>query len=115
MQTSEVPRSEWERRLEEFSAAHDGWLVSMEVMGSDIGAQPEVQHMPLLGLSAENHEGDGTIVVSVAKSASDHLTHLIHNATHLYLQEEPGAAVEIESADGLKSVLRFDQPASRKL
>jgi hypothetical protein len=29
--------------LAEFSAAHDGWLVSVDILSPDIGAQPDIK------------------------------------------------------------------------
>jgi hypothetical protein len=33
MHTIEVPQKDWARTLDEFSAIHNGWLVSLDVMG----------------------------------------------------------------------------------
>jgi hypothetical protein len=110
MQTVEIPREGWIRRLDEFTNAHEGWLVSLEVLGPDIGAQPEIDNLPLLGVSADRVDHEGTIVISVGRSATDHLAHLIHGVTHIYVErtdEGADAALQIESADGTAAILRF--------
>jgi len=38
MQTVEIPREAWAQTLNEFTAIHEGWLVSLDVLGADIGA-----------------------------------------------------------------------------
>ena len=68
MRTEEIPREAWVQRLNEFTTIHDGWLVSLEVLGPELGAQPEIRNVPLLGVSSDRSEGDGTIAVSVARS-----------------------------------------------
>jgi hypothetical protein len=35
MRTIEVPSTDWRRVLDEFSAVHDGWLVSLDSPGGD--------------------------------------------------------------------------------
>ncbi len=110
MQTIEVPREAWVERLDRFGAIHEGWLVSLDVLGPDIGAQPEIHDLPLLGISADRTEHNGTIAVSVARSATDHVTHRVHAATRIYIErtdEGADAALRIDSADGSAAILRF--------
>lgn len=110
MQTVEIPREAWGQRLNEFTAVHEGWLVSLDVLAMEIGAQPEIRNLPLLGVSADRIDDDATIAVSVARSATDHLTHVVHAVTRVYLErteEGADAALQIESADGTRTILRF--------
>ncbi|CAN5438101.1 hypothetical protein BH20ACI3_BH20ACI3_19140 [soil metagenome] len=41
MPTQEIPRDEWKTFLDTFSRQHEGWLATLEVLGTDIGAQQE--------------------------------------------------------------------------
>jgi len=110
MRTVEIPREAWAQRLNEFTAIHEGWLVSLEVLAPEIGAQPEIRNLPLLGVSADRIDQDGTIAVSVAGSATEHLTHIIHAVTRIYVartDDGADAALQIESADGTRAILRF--------
>lgn len=110
MRTVEVPREAWTSTLDEFSAIHEGWLVSLDVLGPSIGAQPEVNNLPLLGVSADRAKHDGTITISAGRSAAEHITHTIHAPWRVYIERrEDGAdvALQIESADGTKAILRF--------
>jgi len=78
MQTIEIPREDWGHRLNEFTTTHEGWLI--------------------------------TIAVSVARSRSEHFTHIIEGVTRIYLEptdDGADAALQIESADGTKAILRF--------
>jgi hypothetical protein len=110
MQTIEIPREDWGRRLNEFTTIHEGWLVSLDIMGAELGVQPEIVNLPLLGVSADRVNHDGTIAVSVARSRSEHFTHIIENVTRIYLErtdDGADAALQVESADGTKALLRF--------
>ena len=73
MRTVEIPREAWVEQLNEFTAIHEGWLVSLDVLGPEIGAQPEIVNLPLLGVSADRIDHDGAIAVSVMLSATEHL------------------------------------------
>ena len=113
MQTIEIPRAAWAGRLNEFTSAHQGWLVSLDVLGPELGAQPEVSNLPLLGVSADTSSCDDTIVIAVGRPPGEHLSHLVHQVTRIYLErteEGADAALQIESADGTRTLMRFRVP-----
>jgi hypothetical protein len=110
MQTFEIPRETWVRRLNEFTNTHEGWLVSAEILSTEHGAQPEINNLPLLGVSADRINHDGTIAVSVACSANEHFTHIIKSVARIYVErvdDGADAALQIESTDGTRTILRF--------
>jgi uncharacterized protein DUF5335 len=110
MRTLEIPRETWADRLNEFTNVHEGWLVSLETLGPDIGAQPQIENLPLLGVACDRIDRDGTVAISVARSATEHFTHVIHEVTHIDIEQASDgadAALLVESADGTKAVLRF--------
>lgn len=110
MQTVEIPREAWVHKLNEFTRIHEGWLVSLDVLAGDPGAQPEISNLPLLGVSADRIDHDGTIAVSVARSASEHFTHIIEAVTRIHIErtdDGADAALQIEASDGTRTILRF--------
>ena len=110
MPINEVPRVEWTQALNRFTAAHEGWLVSLEIFGPYLGAQPEINHMPLLGVSADRVNHDGVIAISVARSASDHFTHMVHDVSRIFIEQTDDgatAALLIESTDATRTVLQL--------
>lgn len=110
MQTVEIPRPAWTSMLDNFSEIHAGWLVSLDVLGAAIGAQPEVSNLPLLGVSAETSGANDAITISAGRSAAEHVTHTIHAPARVYIERrEDGAdvALQIEAEDGTRSILRF--------
>ena len=49
----EIPRDEWVKYLDGFSRRHEGWPVTVEVLGAEVGAQVEAQELPLRGANRE--------------------------------------------------------------
>lgn len=109
MQTVEVPRHTWAGALNEFTRAHEGWLVSLDLLSPDLGAQLAIDNLPLLGVSAERIDDHRAVSIS-AGSAAERLTHTIHEATRVSIErtdEGADAALQIESSDGTTAILRF--------
>jgi|ERR1051325_2498395 hypothetical protein len=113
MQTVVIPRADWRVKLDEFSTVHQGWRVSLELLEPSFGAQPEIDDLPLWGVTAEVDAPDPVITIA-AGSKSDQITHTIHTPTRVQLEKnDAGAdmALEIESAGHAKAILRFTAPA----
>ncbi|HEY2975769.1 MAG TPA: DUF5335 family protein [Pyrinomonadaceae bacterium] len=111
MPTREIPRDEWTTFLDTFSRQHEGWLATLEVLGAHIGAQQEARDLPLEGITATSRDSaPETIAISLGKAPEDHVTHTITKPTRIWLEqtsEGANAALEIESADDVKTLLRF--------
>ncbi len=110
MRTVDIPREAWVHKLNEFTAIHEGRLVSLDVLGPEIGAPTGNRQLHPLGVSADRIDHDGTIAVSVVRSATEHLTHIIHAVTRIYVgrtDDGADAALQIESVNGATTILRF--------
>ena len=107
----EIPREEWVGFLDGFSSQHEGWLVTVEVLGEEIGAQVEAEEMTLEGVTADlRGVGSDVISIMLVNSSKEHVTHNVTRPTHLRLaQTESGAdkALQIESGSGVTTLLRF--------
>jgi len=112
MQTYEIPPDRWPAEVTRFGEDHYRWLVSVEVLGQEIGAQPEVLNLPLEGLTAEPAAKGGTVSVFVERTIDDHLTRLIHQPASIRIDEgdDGRAAMEIVSADGISTIVNFVRP-----
>ncbi len=110
MSTREIPRDEWDSFFDSFSLRHQGWLVTVEVLGADSGAQVEAKQMPLDGISAElKRRGEDIISIFIGRNPQEHVTHTIHAPERVWLKEiEDGAdeVLEIES-ESLTTLMRF--------
>jgi hypothetical protein len=114
MRTVVIPRADWRVKLDEFSSTHEGWRVSLELLMPEMGAQPEIVDLPLRGVAAEVDARDSTITIAAGSTGLDQITHTIHTPLRVRLeQNDQGAdvALEIESSDQAKAILRFTSPA----
>ena len=112
MQTVEIRREGWPQALAQFSAAHDGSLVSVDVLGSELGAQPQIHDLPLVGVVAEPQHG-GNVTIAVAASGIDQMTHLVQSPARIWIERtDSGAdvALQIEAAEGTKTIVRLTAP-----
>src|SRR5215470_5430995 len=110
MLTQEIPRNQWHEFFNRFSRQHEGWLVTLEVFNPDFGAQEEVRNLPLEGITIAEDDNTGAIAISAGKASDDHLTHTVVAPLHVWIEKTPqGAdvALEIESKDDTKTLLRF--------
>ena len=111
MQTRQIPTSEWPVFFENFGRRHEGWLVKLEILNPDFGAQVEGTALILEGLIDEWNERTGnTIMIMAGNTPDDHLTHSINHPTEVSLERTDGgadAALSIKSADGTTALLSF--------
>ncbi|HSE98892.1 MAG TPA: DUF5335 family protein [Blastocatellia bacterium] len=110
MLTEEIPRKEWASFFNGFSRRHKGWLVTVEVLGPDVGDQIEARELPLEGITAELRDsGQDQIEIFVGARPDSHVSHKITAPEHVYLKRsEQGAdeALEIASKD-IAALIRF--------
>jgi len=110
MQTRDIPREQWVRFFDDFSKNHEGWIVTLEVIGSDIGDQQEANRLPLVGISADVKAGENRIEIIVGGRPDADVTRFINWPKHVWVKETriPGdEAIELESEDGIKTLLNF--------
>ena len=110
MPTIEIPRTQWSHWLNEFTAIHEGWLVSLDVLGLDLGAQPALENLPLIGISADRTNDGATVSVSVAQPTGDYFTHVMSGVERIWIDrtyDGADAALEFESSDRTRTILRF--------
>jgi hypothetical protein len=114
MKTKEIPKNEWPEFFDSFSRQHQGWLVTLEIFGSEIGAQVEERELAFEGIVDEWDEIQGNeISIMIGAEPDDHITHSISQPTQVSLEqtdEGADAALAIKSADGVMALLRFRSP-----
>ena len=111
MPTQEIPREDWNKFFGAFSRQHEGWLATLEIFAAEVGAQEEAHELPLEGISIFSEGSGGTsIAINLGKTPEDHITHTVTKPEHVWLEQTSGgahAALEIESEDQNKALLRF--------
>jgi len=110
----EIPRGEWLSFLDRFSRQHEGWLVTLEVPEVQGRSGVEAENLKLEGITPEHSEGHDRISIALGKAPDDHLTHFVSDPVHvLSLETTSGehGGLQIEAADGSRTVVRFRGPA----
>src|SRR2546430_12912880 len=114
MQSQELPRQEWNNFFDSLSRQHEGWLATLQVFGSDVGAQEEAHELPLEGVSvASEADKSESIAINMGRTPEDHISHTITKPEHVWLEKTDNgadAALEIESENEPKTLLRFRSP-----
>ncbi len=114
MATKEIPRDQWVEFFDGFSKRHEGWLATIEVLQSDIGAQTEAERLPFVGISADVKDNENRLEIRLGNQPNSGITHAITSPTCVQVkQNEEGEdeALEIESSDGEITLLRFRRTA----
>jgi hypothetical protein len=110
MQTRDIPREQWLRFFDDFSKNHEGWVVTLEVVGIDIGDQREASGLPLVGISADLKAHENRIEIIVGGRPDVDVTRFINKPKRVWVKEPgiPGdEAIEVESEDGIMTLLNF--------
>ena len=110
MVTREIPREQWVKFFNDFSKQHEGWVVALEVLRSDIGDQEEATKLPLVGISADVKDGESRINIAIGGRLDVHLTHGIDTPKRVWLKEpeEPAhETIAVESEDGTMTLVHF--------
>ncbi len=110
MQAHEIARQEWPHFLHHFSRLHSGAIVNMNVSGASFGELEAVVAQPLRDISKD---GNDVLIHIEARRRSDHLGHRVANVLAIRLRqtsEGKDAALDIEAADGTRTVVHFRSP-----
>lgn len=114
MKTSTIAKNNWRDFFDSFSRQHEGWLVTLEILGSEIGAQVQERELTFEGIVDEWDEAKGNqVVITIGAKKDDHITHTIREPAEVSLEqtdEGADAALAIKSADGVMALLRFRSP-----
>ena len=101
------------------AAEHEGWLATLEIFGQEIGAQTEPGELLLKNVTLTPVVGKAeAIMINLGKIPKDHVTHTVVEPMHVWVvrtAEGADAALEIESADETKTLLRFRSPVLPEL
>jgi hypothetical protein len=117
MPTQEILRDEWSRYFEEFSRRHQSWLVTVEILGLEIGDQVQVRNLPLEGIVVETSDDGDAMTIIAGSRPGARISHTISAPSRVWVkQNEQGAdeALEIESPAGAVLV-RFKSVALPEL
>ena len=112
--TNEVHINQWKQFFDTESREKLGWLTKIEVMNTETGAQILSENLPLGGLTFEDKNGQPQIEIQVGNDTEHHQTHNILAPTKVYFRrrdENSGGTIEIEEANGVKTLVYLNAPA----
>ena len=110
--TQDVAPDQWTPFLTQFTRDNRGAHARLTVIGAnaDMGVQVETENRPFDGVSADLKDRERTVWISLGSGVNDHMAHGIPRATAirtLAAVEGGGTVLEVESADGTKTLLEL--------
>ena len=108
MSIQEIPQHEWKAFCDSFSRQHQGWLVSLEVLGADLDVV--APYLALEGIMIDTRDGKDVISIAVGKAQNNCLIHVTIALSHIRLQQTKEGAHEallIHSVSGGTTIMRF--------
>ena len=111
MRTREILRSEWREFFNSFSRRHKGLLVTLEILGTEIGAQVEERELAFEGIVADCNEIKGDeIAIMIGAMRDVHITHSISRPTSVNLEQTDegiDVALAIKAENETTTLLTF--------
>lgn len=111
MQTVEIPREQWNQALDKFSKEHQGWIITMELVGMDVGDQVAVTNLPLVGVSADVKDGENRIAIMAGDRPEAHVTHFVEKPKRVWLEKSDDPrhdALAVEDGEGHRIIVAFN-------
>jgi hypothetical protein len=108
----DIPRDRWRDELDSFSRQHEGWIVRVEVTGSDGRQRTEARDLPLQGVSADSQDAS-RVAIMVGQKPAGHVTHEVADPVDIVIEQtDAGAerALRIRAADGSTTTVEFRSP-----
>ena len=111
--TIEIQSDQWREFFDDLTKRRFDWKTKIEVLNTDIGHQILDEGLPLAGITCEESSNETVVEIFVGTNDEHHQTHTIKNPTKIaYLgeDEDPKGIVEIEEADGTKTLVHIIEP-----
>lgn len=118
--TREIREDNWIPFLAEFTQENRGAHATLEMVGgdNDTGHYVETEDRPFEGISADVKDKERTVWIAFGATAEEHMTHSVHDVAAIRMlgpTETTGPVLEIESADGGKTLLQLSDAEAYEL
>jgi hypothetical protein len=111
MRTREIKRNEWKNFFNCFNRKHEGWLVTLEILDNEIGAQVSGRELPFEGVVIKcDVPRKEEISLILGDETDHHITHSIKQPVEVALEQTDEGEVlslAIKAVDDVIAVLRF--------
>lgn len=114
MHTHTIPPPQWRTVLDSLSRVYDGATATLEVLDPNLGAQAEVEEVPLRGITYDA----GGIEIDFQTRDGGHLVHRIAHPKSVQVEEADNGfvvAIQFDSDNDPRNVLRLHSPVASKL
>ena len=116
----EIHLDRWVPFLAQFTKENRGAHARLEIVGPDtaIGYQVQTDDRPFDGVSSDIKDGGREVWIAFGSTPENHLTHGVPTAVVIRVlppSERSGAVLEVESADGTKTILELSNPQNYAL
>jgi hypothetical protein len=106
--------------MAEFTRENRGAHARLEVVGADreTGYRVETENRPFDGIAADIKDGERVVWIYLDSGTADHIAHGIHEAAAVRVlpaSKARGAVLEVEAADGTKTILELTLPEKTAL
>ncbi len=111
--TTEIARYDWTSFFDSLTHLHVDEPVAIEILRQDIGAQLQVDDLPLDGITAELKGSHATITIAAGSHPYRHVSHIINDPVSVRLAQGSAGedeALEIVDADRTVTLVFFDAP-----
>jgi len=112
--TQELDADRWHEYFDSLSSSIEGMLVTIEIMGEDVGDQTDVERMPLQAISYDPK--DDVLEVALGGRGVRYpivLRHFISSPQTISVEESSSitpTAVLVTDAEGVRTLIRLFEP-----
>jgi len=110
---AEIKKENWKNVFDELSKRRYLWKTRIEVLSPELGDQILSNNLLLNGITIEKNGNATTVDISVGENTESHQTHSIKDPSRvaiLHADSSHGDIIDIEQADGTKTLVSFLEP-----
>ena len=112
--TREIPREAWRPYFNEFSKQIGTVEATVEVVGADVGAQVEAEHLVLTGISYDDRDDVVVIGLEVPGDPPEDLERMVEHAARIMIAtgDPPPLemTIDIQDAERRQTIIRLERP-----
>ena len=112
--TRELERASWPAYFDSIASSIEGMLVTVELMGEQLGDQTDIERLPVQAISYDPR--DDVLEVAVGGRGTRYpvvLRHFISNPTAISVEESPEgrpSAILVTDPGGVRTLIRLFEP-----
>ena len=109
----EIERKNWTNFFDDLGRRRFEWITKIEVLKNEIGDQLLTEGLVFNGITVDTKDDRVSISIFVGDDVDAHQTHNIQNPVRvafLAADDDHGDVINIEEADGTKTLITFVEP-----